>query len=313
MYNDTVNLVNITRNVVDDAKASRQYHNKPVIMTEYGADTLDGLHRVSMGDILDLMYNDTVNLVNITRNVVDDAKASRQYHNKPVIMTEYGADTLDGLHRVSMGDILDLMYNDTGNLVNIARNVIDEAKAWRQYHNKPVIMTEYGADTLDGLLRVSMGDILDLIYNHTGTMVNIARNVIDEAKAWRQYHNKPVIMTEYGADTLDGLHRLPEYVWSEEYQVALMSEHFKAFDKLRRDGFFNGEFIWNFADFMTAQTYTRVGGNKKGIFTRQRQPKASAHHLRARYLALAAADSGAAPPDTNYYVSDNRPAYHEEL
>lgn len=33
--------------------------------------------------------------------------------------------------------------------------------------------------------------------------------------------------------------------------------------------------------------YTRVGGNKKGIFTRNRQPKASAYHLRRRYLKLA--------------------------
>lgn len=48
--------------------------------------------------------------------------------------------------------------------------------------------------------------------------------------------------------------QIPEYVWSEEYQVALLSEHFKAFDKLRKDGYFVGEFIWNFADFKTAQS-----------------------------------------------------------
>lgn len=58
---------------------------------------------------------------------------------------------------------------------------------------------------------------------------------------------------------------------------------------------------------------TRVGGNKKGIFTRAREPKASAHHLRARYLALAAADSGSPKPSTAYYISDNSPAIHEEL
>ncbi|CAK1551180.1 unnamed protein product [Leptosia nina] len=119
-------------------------------------------------------------------------------------------------------------------------------------------------------------------------------------------------MTEYGADTLAGLHLYPEYVWSEEYQVALMSEHFKAFDKLRQSGFFAGEFIWNFADFKTPQSITRVGGNKKGIFTRSRQPKASAHHLRSRYHSLAAAESGANPPDFNYYVFD-RIMTHNEL
>ncbi|CAK1580393.1 unnamed protein product [Parnassius mnemosyne] len=149
-------------------------------------------------------------------------------------------------------------------------------------------------------------------YHATGSLTTITNNVVDEATAWHIKHNKPIIMTEYGADTIAGLHQMPEYVWSEEFQVALMSEHFKAFDKLRQAGFFVGEFIWNFADFNTAQTIIRVGGNKKGIFTRSRQPKASAHHLRARYLAVAASDTGTAPPDS-LYISDNRSKLHEEL
>ncbi|XP_045773325.1 beta-glucuronidase isoform X3 [Maniola jurtina] len=165
------------------------------------------------------------------------------------------------------------------------------------------------------------GQYLDVIcfnryngwYAATGQLINIATSVVDEATSWHRKHNKPVIMSEYGADTLAGLHLIPEYVWSEEYQVALLSEHFKAFDKLRKAGFFSGELIWNFADFKTAQTITRVGGNKKGIFTRERQPKASAHHLRNRYHAIAAADSGTPAPDLSYYISDNKPAIHEEL
>lgn len=47
--------------------------------------------------------------------------------------------------------------------------------------------------------------------------------------------------------------QLPSFVWSEEYQVQLLSRHFQAFDELREAGFFIGEFIWNFADFMTNQ------------------------------------------------------------
>jgi len=39
---------------------------------------------------------------------------------------------------------------------------------------------------------------------------------------------------------------------------------------------------------MTAQGITRITGNRKGIFTRDRQPKASAHLLRLRYHLLAA-------------------------
>jgi hypothetical protein len=49
---------------------------------------------------------------------------------------------------------------------------------------------------------------------------------------------------------------------------------------------------------------TRVGGNKKGIFTRNRQPKASAHHIRRRYWALAhELDNAILPNNLDHYVS----------
>lgn len=38
----------------------------------------------------------------------------------------------------------------------ITQNVIDEAIAWNKRYNKPIIMSEYGADTLEGLHMVSM-------------------------------------------------------------------------------------------------------------------------------------------------------------
>ncbi|MPC12549.1 Beta-glucuronidase [Portunus trituberculatus] len=79
----------------------------------------------------------------------------------------------------------------------------------------------------------------------------------------------------------------PAFTWSEEYQVELMLQNFEAFDKLRSQGFFVGEMIWNFADFATPQGSKRVAGNKKGVFTRNRQPKTAAHVLRWRYHSLA--------------------------
>jgi beta-glucuronidase len=106
---------------------------------------------------------------------------------------------------------------------------------------------------------------------------------------WRsKYPDKPVMITEYGADTISGFHTLPSFVWTEDYQTDLMENNFHGFDILRRNKTgFVGEMIWNFADFMTRQTPGRALGNKKGIFTRQRQPKASAHVLRKRYRNLA--------------------------
>lgn len=141
-------------------------------------------------------------------------------------------------------------------------------------------------------------------YSEPGQLGVVTTNVVQEATAWHERHKKPVIMSEYGADTLEGLHMLPAFIWSEEYQKEILSRHFKAFDQLREMGFFIGEFIWNFADFKTAQTYTRVGGNKKGIFLRNRQPKDSAFLVRQRYYALANVldDVECLPRDLSYYV-----------
>lgn len=91
-------------------------------------------------------------------------------------------------------------------------------------------------------------------YQNTGRTDMIVERVIQEARSWHEKYQKPVLMSEYGADTLEGLHISPGYVWSEEFQVEMMSRHFEAFDKLRKEGFFIGEFIWNFADFKTAQS-----------------------------------------------------------
>lgn len=53
---------------------------------------------------------------------------------------------------------------------------------------------------------------------------------------------------------------------------------------------------------------TRVGGNKKGVFTRDRQPKASAHLLRKRNfeLALEIDNFRNVPADVQDYVIQSR-------
>ena len=50
--------------------------------------------------------------------------------------------------------------------------------------------------------------------------------------------------------------------------------------------FVQGEQVWNFADFQTTEGIMRMDGNKKGIFTRQRQPKRAAFYLKQRWEAL---------------------------
>ncbi|EGF72564.1 hypothetical protein HMPREF9588_00572 [Cutibacterium acnes HL025PA2] len=96
--------------------------------------------------------------------------------------------------------------------------------------------------------------------------------------------NKPIIITEYGADTMPGLHQIPAQPWSEEYQVEVLKMNERVFDSFDA---IVGEHIWNFADFATTSGTMRVGGNRKGIFTRDRQPKSAAFHLRKRWRGVA--------------------------
>lgn len=91
---------------------------------------------------------------------------------------------------------------------------------------------------------------------------------------------KPMVFTEYGADTLSFEHKLPSVMWSQEYQVEYLKMYHEIFD---RYDFVRGEQVWNFADFQTGEGIARVNGNKKGIFTRDRQPKDSAFLIRERW------------------------------
>ena len=101
------------------------------------------------------------------------------------------------------------------------------------------------------------------------------------------------------------MHTLPAFVFTEDYQDGSLQGNFKAFDQLKGQGKLVGEMIWNFADFMTKQQTTRVVGNKKGIFTRQRQPKSSAFVLRRRYWDLAMNRGRSATNETLFVLNSN--------
>ncbi|ELU16576.1 hypothetical protein CAPTEDRAFT_225458 [Capitella teleta] len=119
-------------------------------------------------------------------------------------------------------------------------------------------------------------------YSDTGHTEVIKYQLTDDLNNWYNKFKKPVIITEYGADTISGLHTLPSFVFTEDYQVQFLEEYHKIFDIYRKK-FLVGEMVWNFADFMTVQGVGRVVGNKKGVLTRQRQPKEAAYLMRHRY------------------------------
>ena len=123
-------------------------------------------------------------------------------------------------------------------------------------------------------------------YSDSGHPEVVCYQLSYELDNWYQVRKKPMMISEYGAGTIDGFHRDPPTLYTEDYQAELLMAYFPVFDEYRKK-FFIGELIWNFADFQTAQTYTRVDGNKKGLFTRQREPKEAVRVVRQRYLALA--------------------------
>jgi beta-glucuronidase len=91
-------------------------------------------------------------------------------------------------------------------------------------------------------------------------------------------YRKPLILTEFGADTIAGCHAIEPEMFSEEYQGELLE---RTIAVLRSKSYVVGEHVWNLCDFKTCQEVKRFGGmNLKGVFTRDRRPKTAAYTLR---------------------------------
>lgn len=129
-------------------------------------------------------------------------------------------------------------------------------------------------------------------YVAMGDLSTAEAYVEDELRGWAEKFGKPILMSEYGADAMPGLHSVWDIPWTEEYQLGYLEANHRAFDRIEA---FVGEHVWNFADFQTPNAVHRVDGNKKGVFTRDRRPKATAHALRARWKPL----GGRKPSGTN--------------
>uniref|UniRef100_A0A8B9YKJ9 Beta-glucuronidase n=1 Tax=Bos mutus grunniens TaxID=30521 RepID=A0A8B9YKJ9_BOSMU len=123
-------------------------------------------------------------------------------------------------------------------------------------------------------------------YHDYGHMEVIQLQLATQFENWYKAYQKPMIQSEYGADAIEGFHEDPPLMFSEEYQKGLLQQYHVVLDQKRQE-YVVGELIWNFADFMTNQSPVRMIGNRKGIFTRQRQPKSAAFLLRERYWKLA--------------------------
>ncbi|HET7799125.1 MAG TPA: beta-glucuronidase [Humibacillus xanthopallidus] len=158
-------------------------------------------------------------------------------------------------------------------------DVAREADPTRPVGFVNVMLAPHGACRVSQFADVLMLNRYYGWYVHTGDLASAEVAWTEELAGWAS-EGKPIVITEYGADTLAGNHSLTPQPWSEEYQVDYLDMNHRVFDACEA---VVGEHVWNFADFATTSGIMRVDGNKKGAFTRDRKPKAAAFALRRRW------------------------------
>lgn len=152
---------------------------------------------------------------------------------------------------------------------------------------RPLCYASILTTTVESDLIVDLFDVVALNryfawYVFVGDLAEAELALRADLRSWQDKVGKPIIMTEYGADTQSGLHTVLGVPWSEEFQSSFLEMYHRVFDEIDAMA---GEHVWNFADFQTTSGITRVDGNKKGVFTRDRRPKTAAHTLRTRWTA----------------------------
>jgi beta-glucuronidase len=118
-------------------------------------------------------------------------------------------------------------------------------------------------------------------YTNTGDFNGAIKILSNEIDRYYKTFKKPIMITEFGADTYPGMHGEQAEMYTEDFQRDFIKAYL---DVAESRDFVTGMHIWNFADFKTSQNLIRFGGyNFKGVFTRDRKPKAAAYYLHTRW------------------------------
>lgn len=114
-------------------------------------------------------------------------------------------------------------------------------------------------------------------YDMPGQLDRAGARLKAELDAIAADHDKPIMVLEFGADTVAGLHSTTDQLFTEEYQADFIETYCRIIEAHPNA---IGTHVWNFADFRTSQHHRRVVLNLKGVFTRTRDPKRAAFKLR---------------------------------
>jgi len=117
-------------------------------------------------------------------------------------------------------------------------------------------------------------------YVDSGDLIAAERRLEDELRLRATRYDKPIVITEFGADAVAGMHISCQPRSGAKSSSKSWSPRTWTFARIEN---VVGDHVWNFADFATMQGSIRVIGNRKGVFTCERTPKAVAYLLRERW------------------------------
>ena len=292
----------------EDAPARGKGHDAPLMVRDFellrwiGANSLRTSHYPYAEEVLEYADRHGIVVIDETAAVGLNLNVGGGILNQGEPLTTYSEDTIsDATREVHMEAIRELIARDRNHpcvviwsIANEPDSIQPEARDYfeplvdetrRLDPSRPVGFANFMLATPDRCVISDLFDVLFLNryygwYTDTGDLETAEAKLDDELRRWTEKYDKPIVFTEYGADTEPGLHGVNAEPWTEEFQRDFLAMYHRVFDRFDA---VVGEQIWHFADFATRPGISRVDGNKKGVFTRDRRPKASAHELRRRW------------------------------
>lgn len=128
-----------------------------------------------------------------------------------------------------------------------------------------------------------LAELVDLVsFNQYIGWYDGSTEKIDRVR-WEIPYDKPVFVSEFGADARKGLHGDASAIWTEEYQEDLYRRTLRMLDGI--DGF-AGTSPWILADFRSPRrplAGVQDGYNRKGLLSEKGEPKKAFYVLRDYY------------------------------